>query len=95
MIVKKRLITKAEICHLSDIINPFLYIYPNEFLEPINNAITNQGILPVGKKKYSDNSKDRLIESIKRHNETLKNVKSKKRKRQFKKRKPDSSPEII
>lgn len=62
-------ISKAEICRRAGVSKTFLYTYPMEILKPIDNAIKLQGqkLRVLAKKHiFSDNSKDKLIESLKR-----------------------------
>ena len=62
-------ISKAEICRQAGVSKTFLYSYPNELVAPINEAIKEQNkritaILP--KQSFSESSKDKVIESLKR-----------------------------
>ena len=67
MVQKNKPITKSEICMLSGVSKTFLYSYHEEILKPINDAIGNQDIgMSLNRKKYTDNSKDKIIESLKR-----------------------------
>lgn len=62
-------ITKSEICRKAGVSKTFLYKYSDELIEPINLAINKQNKKRVSidsKAKFSETSKDRLIESLKR-----------------------------
>ena len=67
-------ISKAEICRQAGVSKTFLYSYPNELVAPINEAIKEQNkritaILP--KQSFSESSKDKVIESLKRRLQSL------------------------
>lgn len=67
-------ISKAEICRKANVSKTFLYSYPSELLEPINLAILHQNQklrVTLQKQPFSETSKDRLIESLKRKIQTL------------------------
>ncbi|WP_047155530.1 DUF6262 family protein [Aneurinibacillus tyrosinisolvens] len=62
-------ISKAEICRKAGVSKTFLYSYKQELLKPIDEAITkqNQKLKVITKKQtFSESSKDKLIESLKR-----------------------------
>ncbi|KAA0767617.1 hypothetical protein DT250_18240 [Bacillus sp. AR2-1] len=62
-------ISKAEICRKASVSKTFLYSYLEELIIPINEAIKkqNQKLKVITKKQtFSENSKDKLIESLKR-----------------------------
>jgi hypothetical protein len=62
-------ISKAEICRKASVSKTFLYSYRKELIKPIDEAIKQQNLkLKVISKKqtFSDSSKDKLIESLKR-----------------------------
>ncbi|HFK1433672.1 TPA: DUF6262 family protein [Bacillus cereus] len=62
-------ISKAEICRKAGVSKTFLYRYPEELIKPINEAIMkqNQKLKVITKKQaFSESSKDKLIESLKR-----------------------------
>lgn len=62
-------ISKAEICRKAGVSKTFLYSYKQELLKPIDEAIMkqNQKLKVVTKKQaFSESSKDKLIESLKR-----------------------------
>lgn len=69
-------ITKAEICRRADVSKTFIYKYKEELLDPINRAIIQQNIkiriaLKSHKLSFSSDSKDRLMESLKRRIQSL------------------------
>ncbi|MEG1411318.1 MAG: DUF6262 family protein [Bacilli bacterium] len=62
-------ITKSQICRKAGVSKTFLYKYSDELIEPINLAINKQNKKRVSidsKSKFSETSKYRLIESLKR-----------------------------
>lgn len=62
-------ISKAEICRKAGVSKTFLYSYREELIKPIDEAIKKQNkkIKVITKKqKFSESSKDKLIESLKR-----------------------------
>ncbi|EPY7704005.1 MULTISPECIES: DUF6262 family protein [Bacillota] len=62
-------ISKAEICRKAGVSKTFLYSYKEELLKPIDEAIMkqNQRLKVITKKqRFSESSKDKLIESLKR-----------------------------
>lgn len=62
-------ISKAEICRKAGVSKTFLYSYLEELIMPINEAIKkqNQKLKVITKKQtFSESSKDKLIESLKR-----------------------------
>ncbi|AYF09311.1 hypothetical protein MLA2C4_27900 [Bacillus mobilis] len=62
-------ISKAEICRKAGVSKTFLYSYREELIEPIDKAIKqqNQKLKVMTKKQtFSESSKDKLIESLKR-----------------------------
>lgn len=62
-------ISKAEICRRAGVSKPFLYSYPDELLAPINEAIKKQNkkLRVVSQKQtFTETSKDKVIESLKR-----------------------------
>lgn len=67
-------ISKAEICRQAGVSKTFLYSYPNELVRPINEAIKDQNkritALPP-KQGFSESSKDKVIESLKRRVQSL------------------------
>ncbi|MGO5075969.1 DUF6262 family protein [Clostridium sporogenes] len=67
-------ISKAEICRRAGVSKTFLYTYKDELLEPINNAINKQNkkIRVISQKQtFTETSKDRVIESLKRRIQSL------------------------
>lgn len=67
-------ISKAEICRKSGVSKTFLYTYKDELLEPINKAINKQNkkMKVISQKQtFTETSKDRVIESLKRRIQTL------------------------
>ena len=67
-------ISKAEICRQAGVSKTFLYSYPDELIAPINEAIKEQNkritTLPP-KQSFSESSKDKVIESLKRRIQAL------------------------
>lgn len=62
-------ISKAEICRRAGVSKTFLYTYKDELLEPINKAINqeNKKMRVISRKQiFTETSKDRVIESLKR-----------------------------
>ncbi|MED3936611.1 DUF6262 family protein [Priestia megaterium] len=62
-------ISKAEICRKAGVSKTFLYSYREELIKPIDEAIKkqNQKLKVITKKQtFSESSKDKLIESLKR-----------------------------
>ena len=62
-------ISKAEICRKAGVSKTFLYTYREELIKPIDEAIKkqNQKLKVITKKQaFSESSKDKLIESLKR-----------------------------
>ncbi|MGJ3195898.1 DUF6262 family protein [Peribacillus frigoritolerans] len=62
-------ISKAEICRKAGVSKTFLYSYREELVKPIDEAIKkqNQKLKVITKKQtFSESSKDKLIESLKR-----------------------------
>ncbi|WP_342048049.1 DUF6262 family protein [Bacillus sp. OTU530] len=69
-----RPVSKAEICRKAGVSKTFLYTHEKELLKPINEAIKkqNQKLKVITKKQtFSESSKDKLIESLKRRLATL------------------------
>ena len=69
-------ISKAEICRRASVSKPFLYSYPGELLTPINNAIFHQNQklrVILQKEAFTETSKDKLVESLKRKIQILQN----------------------
>ena len=67
-------ISKAEICRRAGVSKPFLYTYKDELLEPINKAISKQNkkMRVISQKQtFTESSKDRVIESLKRRIHSL------------------------
>ena len=67
-------ISKAEICRRAGVSKTFLYTYKDELLEPINKAINKQNkkIRVISQKQtFTETSKDRVIESLKRRIQSL------------------------
>lgn len=67
-------ITKAEVCRRAGVSKTFLYTYKDELLEPINKAINKQNkkmIVISQKQTFTETSKDRVIESLKRRIQSL------------------------
>lgn len=67
-------ISKAEICRQAGVSKTFLYSYPDELIAPINEAIKEQNkritTMPP-KQSFSESSKDKVIESLKRRVQSL------------------------
>ncbi len=62
-------ISKAEICRRAGVSKTFLYTYKDELIEPINKAINKQNkkIKVISQKQtFTETSKERVIESLKR-----------------------------
>lgn len=62
-------ISKAEVCRKAGVSKTFLYSYREELIKPIDEAIKkqNQKLKVITKKQmFSESSKDKLIESLKR-----------------------------
>ena len=69
-------ISKAEICRRAGVSKTFLYSYKHELLKPIDEAIMkqNQKLKVITKKQtFSESSKDKLIESLKRRINDIEN----------------------
>lgn len=67
-------ISKAEICRRAGVSKTFLYTYKDELVEPINKAINQQNkkIRVISQKQtFTETSKDRVIESLKRRIQSL------------------------
>ena len=67
-------ISKAEICRRAGVSKTFLYTYKDEILEPINKAINKQNkkVKVISQKQtFTETSKDRVIESLKRKIQSL------------------------
>ena len=67
-------ISKAEICRRAGVSKTFLYTYKNELIEPINKAINQQNkkMRVISQKQvFTETSKDRVIESLKRRIQSL------------------------
>lgn len=67
-------ISKAEICRRAGVSKTFLYTYKDELLEPINKAINKQNkkMRVISQKQtFTETSKDRVIESLKRRIQSL------------------------
>ncbi|MFL0165958.1 DUF6262 family protein [Candidatus Clostridium helianthi] len=67
-------ISKAEICRRAGVSKTFLYTYKDELLEPINKAINKQNKkmkIISQKQTFTETSKDRVIESLKRRIQSL------------------------
>ena len=67
-------VSKAEICRKAGVSKTFLYSYREELIKPIDEAIKkqNQKLKVITKKQtFSESSKDKLIESLKRRLATL------------------------
>ena len=67
-------ISKAEICRRAGVSKTFLYTYRDELLEPINKAINKQNkkMTVISQKKlFTETSKDKVIESLKRRIQSL------------------------
>ena len=67
-------ISKAEICRRTGVSKTFLYTYKDELIYPINKAINKQNkkIKVISQKQtFTETSKDRVIESLKRKIQSL------------------------
>ena len=67
-------ISKAEICRRAGVSKTFLYTYKEELIEPINKAINQQNkkMRVISQKQvFTETSKDRVIESLKRKIKSL------------------------
>lgn len=67
-------ISKAEICRRAGVSKTFLYTYKDELLEPINKAINKQNkkMRVISQKQtFTETSKDRVIESLRRRIQSL------------------------
>lgn len=67
-------ISKAEICRRAGVSKTFLYTYKDELIEPINKAIIKQNKkmrIISQKQTFTETSKDRVIESLKRRIQSL------------------------
>ena len=67
-------ISKAEICRRAGVSKTFLYTYKEELIEPINKAINQQNKkmrVMSQKQVFTETSKDRVIESLKRRIKSL------------------------
>ena len=67
-------ISKAEICRRAGVSKTFLYTYKEELIEPINKAIKQQNKkmrVICQKQVFTETSKDRVIESLKRRIQSL------------------------
>ena len=67
-------ISKAEICRQARVSKTFLYTYKEELIEPINKAINQQNkkMRVISQKQvFTETSKDRVIESLKRKIKSL------------------------
>ena len=67
-------ISKAEICRRAGVSKTFLYTYKEELIEPINKAINQQNkkMRVISQKQvFTETSKDRVIESLKRRIKSL------------------------
>ena len=72
MELKGILVSKAEICRRSGVSKTFLYAYTEELLKPIDDAISRQtNKTKAEKPKYTDKSKDKVIDALKRKIEGL------------------------
>lgn len=68
------LISKAEICRRAGVSKTFLYTYKDELVEPINKAINKQNkkMRVISQNQtFTETSKDRVIESLKRRIQSL------------------------
>lgn len=84
--VENNPISKAEICRRAGVSKTFLYTYKDELIKPIDKAISHQNRkarVITQKQRFTETSKDRLIESLKRkiqlleeENKKLKNDKA-------------------
>lgn len=67
-------ISKAEICRRAGVSKTFLYTYKEELIEPINKAINQQNkkMRVISQKQvFTETSKNRVIESLKRRIQSL------------------------
>ena len=67
-------ISKAEICRRAGVSKTFLYTYKDELIEPINKAINKQNkkMRIISQKQiFTETSKDRVIDSLKRRIQSL------------------------
>lgn len=67
-------ISKAEICRRAGVSKTFLYTYKDELIEPINKAVNKQNKkmrIISQKQTFTETSKDRVIESLKRRIQSL------------------------
>ena len=67
-------ISKAEICRRAGVSKTFLYTYKDELIEPINKAINKQNkkMRIISQKRiFTETSKDRVIDSLKRRIQSL------------------------
>ena len=67
-------ISKAEICRRAGVSKTFLYTYKEELIEPINKAINKKKkkMRVISQKQvFTETSKDRVIESLKRRIKSL------------------------
>lgn len=67
-------ISKAEICRRACVSKTFLYTYKDELLEPINKTINKQNKkmkVISHKQTFTETSKGRVIESLKRRIQSL------------------------
>lgn len=67
-------ISKAEICRRAGVSKTFLYTHKNDLIEPINIAINQQNkkMRTISQKQiFTESSKDKVIESLKRRIKSL------------------------
>ena len=67
-------ISKAEICRRAGVSKTFLYTHKNDLIEPINIAINQQNkkVRTISQKQtFTESSKDKVIESLKRRIKSL------------------------
>lgn len=67
-------ISKVDICRRAGVSKTFLYTYPGELIIPINEAIKRQNkkMRVISQKQtFTETSKDRVIESLKRRIQSL------------------------
>ena len=67
-------ISKAEICRRAGVSKTFLYAHKNDLIEPINIAINQQNkkMRTISQKQtFTESSKDKVIESLKRRIKSL------------------------
>lgn len=67
-------ISKADLCRRAGVSKTFLYTYPDELVTPINEAIKRQNKkmrVIFQKQTFTETSKDRVIESLKRRIQSL------------------------